>query len=308
MKQLNDFKIVLIGGKGITQVYITILKKMGFTNLFLLSSSPLSSIRNSSRYLMSHGLKVTAITRKQYFLEKIKPDAIIICSSDKSHLEYLLYGTKHNIPIFCEKPLFWFKNINYDTIFKSLLKIFAKRSNKLFLNTSNRYFIDCIKKNTLLDIKKIKCFKFTFHTNGKNEFDDIGVDLLPHGLSILYNLFGYKKIEKIKKKISKNNFNCFFEFGGYKVEFDFSEGKFIQKEMVLKINNNEFKRIQKGFGKNYNLLIHDLNDNKLFKMEDPFSQHLSKFFSCIKSSNFKKSNDLIHAKNSILQSYQILNT
>lgn len=308
MIQKNKLRIVLIGGRGITKVYLSLLKKIGLIDFFLISSSPLSTIKNSKSFFSSHGLKVIPIINKNYFIEKVKPDAIIICSSDESHITYLLKSLQKGLPTFCEKPLFWCKNINENIINSCFLKIYSNKENKLFINTSNRYFIDCIIKNTGLKTSNINTLKFTFYTKGKNQFSKIGIDLLPHGLSVLYRLLGFKKINKIKKDVSQNYFKCLFNYGNCKVEFDFAEGEFINKELNLKIDGYEFKRIQKGFGKNYKLFIHDIYKNSIYKMEDPFYQHLNKFIENIYLSNFKNSNDLFHAEQSVKQSFQIINT
>ena len=43
----------------------------------------------------------------------------------------------------------------------------------------------------------IESFRFNFFTNGLNRYKGIGVDLLPHALSLLIELLGNHKIENL---------------------------------------------------------------------------------------------------------------
>ena len=104
-----------------------------------------------------------------------------------------------------------------------------------------------MKKNLALK-KKIKIIKFKYHTSGKNNYNDIAIDLLPHALSFLLYLYG-KKINTINiynKEIKKNNWNIFFRFNDIKCYFDFNQNH-KKKKSILKISldNINYLRIQK---------------------------------------------------------------
>jgi len=151
----------------------------------------------------------------------------------------------------------------------------------------------------------IKNFKFIFHTNGQFKFSNIGIDLIPHGLSTLHELFGFYKIKKIQKKIISNKFECFFEYKNVNVTFEFKQGKEILKKLSLHLDESIFDRIQKGQGKSYEVFLEDKKKNTIYKLVDPFETHIIRFLENVHCGN-KSHDDFVISCNNMLHMYDII--
>ena len=273
----QNLKVSFIGGKGIINAHLRILKKLGVINFSLLSSSNKSTLENCTDLKKNLSIDIIPLNNKNELIEKFNPDCVFICSSHDSHFEYIEFFLNKRIPIFCEKPLFWEYDITREEVKKKLSVLNKFKKSSLFLNTSNRYFAQKIMEENILDVNQIKKFKFIFHTNGQFEFINIGVDLLPHGLSILHELFGIHEIKKIKKKIISNKFECFFEYKNVNIIFEFKQGKEISKKLSLHLDNYIFDRVQEGYGNNYKVYLENKSENMNYKLDDPFETHIKKF-------------------------------
>ena len=101
-----------------------------------------------------------------------------------------------------EKPIFWIRNkkVSNLEVAKNLLNL---KNNKIFVNLPMVSLANQIKKkNKSVQIKK---FDFNYFTRGKNQFENIPIDLLPHALSFFFtiksnNLKNFKIIKISKKK------------------------------------------------------------------------------------------------------------
>ena len=226
-------------------------------------------------------------------IDESKPNAISICTPADLHYEQLCMIIKKGIPIFCEKPLFWNKNISLDELNRKIDFLSSYENKTVFVNTSNTYFIESI-QSELPKKELIKKFIFRFHTNGKFRGEDIAYDLLPHSLSILIKILGKNILTKIEKNISHNNYQCSFKYGNCFVKFDFSESASILKELSFHINEKSYMRVQKGGYEKYQVFLKDVNSNKLIKTEDPFMCHMKKFIDSWESEKTLKNNDLFN--------------
>lgn len=302
---IKSHKVALIGGKGIIQAHLRILKSFGISDFFLLSSSEKTTNENCNSLNNLFGLNIKPLNDKFEAVEKYRIDNAFICSSNKSHMEYLEFFFKKNIPVFCEKPLFWEQKFSELNLINKLKYLRSIKQNLLFLNTSNRYFINSILKMINFDIPKIKDIKFFFHTNGSYIDKEIGIDLIPHGLSVLHNLLGFQKIYQVKNEISKNKFISYFKYNDINVEFNFQQGKDIKKILSIHIDNNIFDRIQKGFGNTYKVFIENRNTKNIIEIEDPFKTHIKLFLNKIESTDLI-SDDFELSFNNMLHMYKIL--
>ena len=209
-------------------------------------------------------------------MKQTNPDLISICTPPDTHYEQMMELLKYKSSILCEKPLFWNNLITNQEFYNRLKLIESYKTKNILINTCNSSFITQIKKHIDID-QPIKDLTFTFNTKGKHRKENIGVDLLPHGLSILIELCGHKKINDIKKNVTQNRYSCEFNYGNTRINFIFNQGENIDKKLSFKINDNIFERLQINEDGVYKVFIVHKNNNESYKMIDPFEYNISRF-------------------------------
>lgn len=266
--------IGMIGFGLISKVHTKILfQKKNYVDVVLVKTE--KSINDVKFFFNNEFSYIPKITSNydQFFKEKIK--FLFLCSPPQTHFFYLIKALDRGISVFCEKPLFWENQISYEEIEKRILKIKNHKRLSFLVNTSNSLFADEILKFN--KIKKIKFFKFIFHTNGSNKFSDIGVDLLPHGLSILIRVLGYGKISNLERNISEFLVKYKFLYDSAEIEFEFMQGDKIEKRMTIHLNDLVYKRVQTGFGSSYKVHFITEGGEKIENIEDPFHTYVDFF-------------------------------
>ena len=221
-------------------------------------------------------------------LIKSMPDAVTICTPNELHYEQILKVLNKNIPIFCEKPLFWNKKDSYKA-FSDKLEVISDHPNRaIFVNTSGAGYVNSI-KNLLPLSKDVKSFKFNFTTQGNNKYLGIAEDLMPHGLAMLIELLGFHDITSFKQEYSESTYTCKFRYSDCKVSFNFKEGKRLKKEFIFYVNEDKYVRIQNRSLKNYEVFLDCISQNRKVKIDDPFEVYASRFINfCSNRSNLQK--------------------
>lgn len=269
----NAINIAILGAGGIGKIHAGIFHSLGANVISIMGSSIESALLTAKELDDIYGFKTKAHDNFKDILDE-SVDAVSICTPPHLHFEQIMTAFDNKLSVFCEKPLFWNKDISNNDIVDKLMEIESHPNRFLFMNTSNAVFVDPIIGRINGDIHDMK---FIFHTNGNNEGMDIAVDLLPHGISILYKLFGENNIKKFNCEITKNLFRCTFMFGGCNVEFVFQENPTSDKDFVIELNGRTFKRIQEGSGNSYRVSLFDIDANEKIPVVDPFRQYISEF-------------------------------
>jgi len=211
-------------------------------------------------------------------------DIVSICSPPSFHLDHIKACLNRNIPIFCEKPLFWNENMTQKQVFKELSEIENHPNRLLIVNTCNTVFLDSIFKD-MSSIKNLKEFSFEFYTNGDFKGIDIAKDLLPHGFSLLIHMLGDYSISDYTYQCSNQKFKCMFQYGKCLVKFDLRENPLGPKHLKIGLNGKNFTRHQIGKGSNYSVSLINENTKKKVMVEDPFKVYIRNFIKLFKSKN-----------------------
>jgi hypothetical protein len=209
-------------------------------------------------------------------------DIVSICSPPSFHFDHIKACLNQNIPVFCEKPLFWNENMKQKQVFKQLNEIKKYQNRLLTVNTCNTVFIDSILKSKS-SIKSLKEFSFEFYTNGDFKGIDIAKDLLPHGFSLLIHMLGDNSINDYSYQYSNQIFKCMFKYGKCSVKFDFRENPLGPKHMKIGLNGENFIRHQVGEGSNFSVSLINENTNDVINVEDPFKVYIRNFIALTKS-------------------------
>ena len=250
-------QVAILGSRGVGQVHARLFKKSG-ANVCAVLGSTMKTARQAAVDLnQSFGISPTPFDNLETLIEETQPDALSICTPAECHFEQILTAFDRGLPVFCEKPLFWGKLLNPETL-ETRLNLLSRHPKRcLFLNTSNAYFLENILEKTGMP-SSVEYFSFKFYTQGPHREKDIAVDLLPHGFSLLIKLLEYKKITGVSQKVESNSYQCQFNYGDCKVFFDFQEKRDGPKYLALSINDREFTRAQEGHGDTYRVFFKDV--------------------------------------------------
>lgn len=272
-------RVAILGGRNIGLVQARIFQSLGANVCAVLGATEAGAKAAQDTFLKQHGIKAKPFWNLKLLLEE-PLDAISICTPMEHHFECIVAAFDRNIPVFCEKPLFW------DNTWKSLdikekLEVLRNHPNRhLFVNTSNSDLIEAC-SDQLPQPDDVTTFKVTMHTHGPFQGRDIAVDLMPHGLSLLLNFFGEKTLTDFKIQIDTNECSCHFLYGGCVVEFDFRQDNDRPKELSFSCNDDSFTREQVGNGKSYQLFMRNEKTGMRLEIRDPFETHISHFlYSC----------------------------
>ena len=268
-------KAGIIGGGKIAKVHARLFVELGISIVAVMSSSKKSSIEFSLKIEELFGLSPIPFHEIDDFLN-LNMDLISICSPPKFHYNQILNSFNYSIPVFCEKPLLDISSLNNDKLKRQLENIKTHKNRFLFLNTSNTVFIDSLLNSYEFKLNFDK-IKFEFYTTGSHNYKAIGLDLLPHGFSILVHVLKEQAIKNFNFKISKNKFECNFLYGSSIIEFDFRENMNGPKHMLFNFSGDEFVRKQNGYGESYQVSLIHTNTGQIINCEDPFRKFIKDF-------------------------------
>jgi len=269
-------RVAICGASGIGKVHAHIFHTLGAKICAVLGSTD-GSAADTVRMLKDlFGITTVPFSCFKTLLNETRPDAVSICTPPHCHFEEILISFDHNIPVFCEKPLFWHVGITREEVEEKLARIETHANRRLFLNTSNANFIDCVIEK-IGKQKNIRSFSFRYYTQGKYSGSDIAYDLLPHGLSLLLRLFGPMEIRDLTKKISGHTYYCRFHYGDCAVEFDFREDPGKPKSFIFGLDGRKFTRVQEGSGNTYRVFLEDNHTGEKIEVQDPFQAYIGRF-------------------------------
>ena len=269
-------RVAICGARGIGGVHARIFNALG-ARVCGVAGTTESSAKDAAGMLKdSFGIEAKPYCGLEALLNEASPDAVSLCTPAQYHFKQILAVLDRDIPVFCEKPFFWHKEITRDEIEENLTRIESHPMRRLFINTCNVSFLDRVIKE-IDGERDIKSFSFRFYTQGRHLREAIGLDLLPHGLSFVLRLIGVKTIQDLAKKVSEHNYSCSFSYGGCKVEFDFQELPGGPKELEFSINGDKFTRIQEGFADTYRVYLKDARTGQKIEAYDPFSVYIKRF-------------------------------
>lgn len=272
----KPLRVAICGACGIGRVHARIFHALGAEICTVLGSSDESAADAAAMLEDSFGIQAQPFSQLKPLLEQTQPDAMSICTPPQHHFEETLIAFDHNIPVFCEKPLFWHKGITQAEVGEKLAHIETHPNRRLFVNTSNATFVDRV-VGKIGEAESVRSFFFRFHTQGVHLERDIALDLLPHGLSLLLRLLGAMEIQDLSEKRGGHTYYCCFHYGDCVVEFDFQELPGGPKAFVFAIDGRKFTRIQEGSGATYRVFLKDSYTGEKIEAQDPFHVYIKRF-------------------------------
>ena len=112
----RDLKVALLGASGIGKVHARIFHSLGAEIYGILGTSQQSVTKTADILMDDYGIKPKVfVTLQNILAEPI--DAVCICTPPHLHFEQILESFNKGLPVFCEKPLFWDRNISLSQVY-----------------------------------------------------------------------------------------------------------------------------------------------------------------------------------------------
>ena len=299
----------IIGARGIGKIYLREILNLGVKKIFLLGKSYQNTLKIKSELEKSLSSKIIACKSLKE-LKRRKPDFVCICAPTDTHLGFIEEFLKTKTKLLVEKPLFDLGKLSLQEVQSKINLVLNNYSNKLITNLPLIEYTKSLKSKFNINQKGIKSVYFKYYTSGKNTYQDIAIDLLPHSLSFLLFFFSIKTNDiKINyRKMKKDTWKISFSFRKIKCLFDFNQntnrGKSILK---ISLNNRNFLRVQKKNITRYIKNEEYIRSGKLIKkIENPMSKSIKQNFKKLIRNKINKK-DVELQKSLILLSAFLLN-
>jgi len=272
--------VALVGPSGIGRIHTREFHRAGVPVTAVLASTPESSRRAADTLTEEFGTMVKACAT----LEEIKAanvDAAIICSPPEQHLEAIEAFLAVDKYVLCEKPLFWQDGLSTGAVDEICTRLEARAAGRLVVNTNNTWFPETWFERHGKP-EKLDAFGFHFYTNGPFRGDAIGVDLLPHALSVLLEITsGYypdSVLAGIEKTVADNRFTCSFDYAGIGCDIELRQSSDCARAFGFRVNDSSVERIQRIVDGEYSVyLARAGHPEEALEVADPFEISIRRF-------------------------------
>ena len=278
---------LVLGPSGIGKAHVRVLADYGMKDIYLKGNKFEPSRLKIMGLKKRNGVNFHNLRNLKGLKKKIEISCI--CTPVEKHLNHILLLKKICNRIIVEKPLIWKdKSKNNYEISKKILK--DKPEKKIFVNLPMISLANQLIKK--VKMKKIDNFDFNYFTAGKQNFNNIAVDLLPHAISFFLTLKkSYKNIHIYKTIKKRNSWKCNIKIDNCNCNFNFTQNKDIKSsKLSFKINNDFYARKQIKIGDNYQVSLIK-NYSKKIRLNNPLQEYLLSILKNIDNKSFQKKNN-----------------
>ena len=272
----NPIRLAILGAGKIGKIQAQVFHRLGIRLCAVLCSSDKTAKKAAKNIENTLGVLVQPFSKLDKLFQIASPDAITICTPPHLHFEHTIAAFDRALPVFCEKPLFWNSTITRKGVETRLNCLASHPHRQLFVNTSNAYLIDAV-RHRLPAADSIYFFNIQFHTLGHYRGNEIALDLLPHGLSMLITLLGQKEITQFQSRFTQTTYQCSFNYGDCLVKFNFQEQVHGDKKLLFVVNDQNFLRIQKGADATFRVFLKDCELGANIEIQNPLQNYIMRF-------------------------------
>jgi len=293
--QAAPVRVAVLGATGIGRFHVREFARAGAQVVAILGSTPESAACTASKLAREYsdlGVNPKPLSSlDELFAEDL--DAVAIATPHHLHQEATLRALLAGLYVFCEKPLFWNPGMSLADAHVLLADLYmAGARDRVCVNTSNASFVRSLRERGLIPCQP-RQFEFRLLTVGDDEGKDIGIDLLPHALSLLYECAAplqcspHTKYDRVFVHSSLNNFKASFQFKVVADEARDIKSVFIlskypegAKRMTFAINDLFFERIQRlDEDGRYRVYLRTADEE--YEVEDPFHAYIRAFLQAV---------------------------
>lgn len=264
-------KCVVIGTSKIASVHLKALLNNRYKKYFIISRN----IKRAKNFILKYKFKEKNVYPADYkILNKNYFKVISICVNTNFHDNCLNLINRSKSLLIVEKPIISLIKFKKDYT-KYLDKVYKKHK-KLIVCYPMLFLAKSFTKQFKIE-KKINSIEVFYNTNGNHRYNEIGTDLLPHAISLIYQLLGKKKIFKkilnVKSIVNSKTWTGYFEMEKIKLKFNFSQNSKKKSEFYFKINKNKITRPTKIINETFTNFIKF--KNKKIKINNPMHEFIN---------------------------------
>lgn len=281
----KNVRIAILGAGSMGKIQAQVFHRQGADVCSILCSSKETANAAAQFIKDTYGITVRPFYQLDVLFRTIELDAVSVCTPPHLHFDHIFEALNRKLPVFCEKPMFWSKNISEEKIENSL-NLLQKHPNRYVLvNTSNAELIKNVRHKLPYCLEQIDSFSFKFNTHGGYRRQEIAVDLLPHALSLLFELFGNRPLKELREQVSETEYKCQFTIDQCFVSFDLSQNKNEKKMLAFAVNGQRFLRLQRGNGNAFEVALQNCTSNEIITIQNPLEKYISDFIRHCSSKN-----------------------
>ena len=296
-------RAIVVGASGFGRIHVRELLHSGVQRLDIVGRTRESAQRTAHELSQNHQLEICGYDRLETALES-ESDIVSICAPAHLHAHYLEHLALLSCGVLCEKPFIWAEGQTTQNLERQLINL-AGLEGRLSVNYCNSYYM----RQALSLMPKgetIEKLTVRFHTNGPHRHDKIGVDLLPHALSVLQEITDIQDISSVKVRYSSNDYQCSFYGDNIECHFEFAQSPNSTKHFSIGLNNRDFVREARIVGGVYEAGLLDQKSNERIVMVDPTRKLISSFVEAIRVGSSPPLDFKYASKNTILM-HRIIN-
>jgi len=230
------------GTRGIGAIHAREYLRAGVERLIVAGRTPESARAQAAILAERFGKPVEAVDSLDQ-LARSDVVGLSLCTPTADHFDHLLAVLAGGRRVLCEKPLFWASGMAQQELDDRLARLEAAAApGQLHLHTPNSYFLEAALDRFDLP-RRPAVFRFEFFTQGSSRGRAIGVDLLPHALSLLRVLDPTGEVSAVELGCDDNSFGGNLQYGGVAVELEFRQAAGGEKRLAFELDGTRIERV-----------------------------------------------------------------
>lgn len=268
--------IAIIGPAGVGRIHAREFSHAGARIVAVLASTSENTKRAATELERQFGGPIRSCADMDAVLDAAS-DIVVVCTPPELHLPQIKAALSAGKYVFCEKPLFWRPGLDAAETGAICDRLATLAPGRLAVNTNNVYLLTAHFEHFGLP-PGIDDFEFRFFTRGRYRGDAIGLDLLPHALSLLLLLAPDGDISELEKTIGPDRFMCTFAFSGMRCRFELREDPQGPQDLEFALNGRRVRRIQEVVDDEFRVYLAAADaGGERIRIADPFRTSVTGF-------------------------------
>ena len=268
--------VAIVGPAGVGRIHAREFSHAGAKIVAVLASTSENTEQAATQLERQFGGPIRRCANMEAVLDAAS-DIVVVCTPPELHLPQIKTALSAGRYVFCEKPLFWFPGLDVAQTSAICDRLATLAPGRLAINTNNVYLLTAHLEHFGLP-PGIDDFEFRFFTRGRYRGNAIGLDLLPHALSLLLLLAPDGEIAGLEKTISPDRFMCTFTFSGMRCRFDLREDPQGPQDLEFALNGRRVRRIQEVVDDEFRVYLATADaGSERIRIADPFRTSVTGF-------------------------------
>ncbi len=217
-ERIGAVDAVVVGASSFGRLHVRELAVAGRTRIGIVGRSSESAAATVEKLGGIASARLIAFPNLDAALDA-RPPIFTICTPPQTHLEFLDRLATSGAHVFCEKPFFWDAALDPASAEARARDLFARFEGRLLVDHLNVVFGAALRAAGQMSKRRLD---FAFAGARPSDGFEIGIDLLPHAVSVMCALLGDAQARHISVRKDMDAFRAEFDWGEVRVSFDLS--------------------------------------------------------------------------------------